>query len=146
MLPILSASLLTNLFGLGDLSQMGTLAIICGGLYWVITRFSQVSAESLPPLLSKLPARAANLLRHIDSLGLPMLATLLKDVAERNWTKIPADVDALLDALDDKQTRSGILETIFVSQLTRQIGDADRRANLLALLEKQLGVTITPPK
>lgn len=142
MLPSLFAVSVLSLLGLGDLTQWLTYGAVGVGVYLLFSRFGL--GESLPSGLAKLPERASNLLRHIDSLGLPVFATLLRDVAAGNWAKIPADVHGLLDALDDKKTRGAILDTLFEAQLARYLADPAKKALLAARLRQEV-VTVHVP-
>src|SRR5689334_21790375 len=70
---------------------------------------------------AKLSARATNFLRHVDSLGLPLLAPLMKDVAAGNWDKIPGHVDTIFDQLDVKAIRSSTLDTLDKNRLAQRL-------------------------
>jgi hypothetical protein len=94
------------------------------------------------PELASIASRAANLLRHVDPLGLPFLAPLIKDASEGKWYKIPADVLTIFDQLDDKATRSGILDTLEKARLKQRLADPADRESLLKYLETQLNITI----
>lgn len=95
--------------------------------------------------LARLAGRASTLLQHVQSLGLPALVPLLKDVAQGNWLAVPGHVHSLLDSLDDKTLRGGVLDTLFRAQLQRQLESPERQAALLRELEQRLGVTFKVP-
>ena len=141
--------LLNMNLGMGNLPDYlmwGALAFV---VYQLVKSFTSNGTTPDPVEASKvsLPGRLANLLTHIGSLGLPVLGPLLKDAAAGNWLALPGHVIHILDTLDDKDSRSGVLETLFWARLDHWISDNERAQELMAYLAKKLGYTITksPP-
>lgn len=137
-----------GLGNLPDILMWGALALI---VYQLVKSFTSgggsATLDSVEAAKVSLPGRLANLLTHIGSLGLPVLGPLLKDAAAGNWLALPGHVTHILDTLDNKDSRSGVLETLFWSRLEHWISDNERAQELMTYLAKKLGYTITkaPP-
>lgn len=134
MLP-LALTLSAPAFNLpwGNLIWIG----VAVAVYFVASKFGLQNVA-----LATLPGRATTLLRFVDSLGMPMLAPLLKSVSGGHWSEIPKAVHTVLDQLDDKATRRGILESLVKSQITNRLTDPAEKESLLKFLEQKLGVSI----
>lgn len=97
--------------------------------------FAFLGARNLPGKqagpLARLASRASVLLQHLQSLGMPALAPIVRELAQGNFAALPAAVHAFLDQLDDKTQRQNILDALFAAQLARQIKDPILREALL---------------
>lgn len=114
--------------------------IIAGvGAYFGLSR---LFGQTMTQALLQLPQRATTLLRFTDGLGIPFLAPLLKAVAGGQWSQVPTVVHSVLDQLDDKTLRRGILDNLLQAQITNRLGDPGDKEALLKFLEQKLGTTI----
>jgi hypothetical protein len=132
MFPVLCGSLISLFSG----SQGITLALGLAGCVFAFLGARAVPGKPAGPLV-RLSQRASQLLQHLQSLGMPALAPMIRELAQGNLASLPASVHSLLDQLDDKDQRAGILDTLFYAQLNRHVTDPERRAALLAELKKR---------
>jgi hypothetical protein len=127
-------------FNMPSLVWVGIAAAIFALIYFGAGAIGKKDVSVLDA--AKLSARATNFLRHVDSLGLPSLAPLMKDVAAGNWDKITGHVETIFDQMDDKAVRTSMLETLDKSRLSQRLSKPEDREQLLTWLEGKLGVKI----
>jgi len=141
--PLLGATTLFSLFG----SDWITSGLTIAACVFAFVGLKNGGGGSSPPAgrpLARLRERAGTLLQHVQSLGFPALAPLVGLVAQGNWAAIPAAFDGLLNQLDDKTQRGGILDALFAAQLERHLNNPERREALTQKLRSR-GFSITPP-
>lgn len=97
--------------------------------------FDKANAAS-DGLLGNLTDRAAKLLPHIDSLGLPLLKPLLLAVSTGKTSTLPTILNGVFDQLDDGPQRSQILENLWNKHLERRLEDPVKRQALVDRLVK----------
>ncbi len=140
MFPLFAALLPT-------LSSPLVMIVIGVFAYFALSRYAGpvVANNVATSLLAQVAPRASNLLRFIDSLGVPFLSPLLQSVALGKFTDVPTQVMTIFDQLDDKTSRQQILANLAKSLVRDQLADPAKRDPLLAEIEKTLGVKITLP-
>lgn len=136
--------MLGALFTLPSLNLSPLMAIVLIVVaYLAFRRFAGPAAANAA--LDKLMPRLGNLMRFIDSLGLPFLGPLLQAVSLGKWTDVPGEVNTLLNLLDDKTQRQAMLLNLTKQQLRDHLSDPVKREAVLLEIEKTLGVTIPRP-
>jgi len=141
MLPALFAVSLLSLFS-GDWITTGL--TIAGVVFAFLGARSIPAGKQAGPLV-RLSQRASTLLQHVNSLGVPAMGPLIRELSQGNFSTLPAAVHALLDQLDDKNLRGPILDQLFYAQLERQLGDETRRHKLLTELHNRGLLDATTP-
>jgi hypothetical protein len=93
-------------------------------------------------LSDALRREVGDVVQFVADIGLPALVPMLKDIMLGNFLTLPAHFQTLLAALRDKQGRKQIVHGFLDKQLDYFTGDAAKREELFAKLEKRLGYAL----
>jgi hypothetical protein len=146
MFPVVLGLSLINGLPVLDMVKVGVTLALLAVLAFMVFK-NAPPGTSLSTNFGVFQEKAVKLLTFIDGWGFgSVFKPLLTDVAQGNFAAVPGHFLAVLNSIDDKQSRGQMLDAHFYSDagIERQLADPDRQAKLLQLIQQRLDVVIQP--